>query len=151
MAMQHDKCLVVDVDGTLCPVKPSGASYADLKPYPAMVERLRALHKDGFRIILHSSRNMRTYDGNVGEINAKTLPVLLEWLGRHDIPYDEVHMGKPWAGHTGFYIDDRAIRPDEFLRHELADLEQIVDRGRERMNSADFETTRTDNKGEIKA
>jgi capsule biosynthesis phosphatase len=51
------------------------------------------------------------------------LPVIIEWLDRHKIPYDEIYVGKPWCGFDGFYVDDRAIRPDEFLS---LDSEQIV-------------------------
>ncbi len=68
---------------------------------------------------------MRTYDGNVGEIVAKTVPVLTTWLERWEIPYDELHVGKPWAGHAGFYVDDRAIRPAEFL---ALDPDEVAER-----------------------
>ena len=63
---------------------------------------------------------MRTHDGNIGKINIHTLPLIIEWLDRYNVPYDEVIVGKPWCGHDGFYIDDRAIRPSEFaaLSHD---------------------------------
>ena len=109
------KVLVFDVDGTLCPVKGEGESYAELPPHTAMVARLRAYREEGYYVILQTSRNMRSFDGNVGLLNARTLPELIDWLARHEIPYDEIHVGKPWAGHEGFYIDDRAVRPAEFL------------------------------------
>lgn len=57
---------------------------------------------------------MRTHNNSVGKINAFTLPVIIDWLKKHDVPYDEIHVGKPWCGHDGFYVDDRSIRPDEF-------------------------------------
>lgn len=126
------KALVVDVDGTLCPVKGAGETYADMPPNREMIERLREYRAAGFRIIICSSRNMRTYSGNIGEINKHTLPVLIAWLDRNGVPFDEIHMGKPWAGSTGFYVDDRAIRPDEFLDCDLATLERKVAEGRER-------------------
>jgi capsule biosynthesis phosphatase len=110
-----DKCLVMDVDGTICPIKGPEQSYADLEPDREMVARLRWYREQGYYLILQTSRNMRSYEGNVGLINARTLPALVEWLQRHEIPYDEIHVGKPWAGRTGFYVDDRAIRPAEFL------------------------------------
>jgi len=58
---------------------------------------------------------MNTYSGNVGQIVKNTGKVLFEWLEKHDIPYDEIHFGKPWCGVNGFYIDDKAVRPKEFL------------------------------------
>ena len=68
---------------------------------------------------------MKTYSGNIGQINVKTLPTIIKWLDQHDVPYDEVVVGKPWCGSDGFYIDDRAIRPNEFANlsyNEIRDL-----------------------------
>ena len=32
--------------------------------------------KKGFDIVIHTSRNMRTYNGNIGYINLNTIPVI---------------------------------------------------------------------------
>ena len=50
---------------------------------------------------------------------------MLEWLDKWEIPYDEIIYGKPWPGHHGFYVDDRAVRPDEFLSHDFDELMEI--------------------------
>ena len=110
-----EKCIVMDIDGTLCRDMATDEVYEDLKPNEAIVGRLREYGQNGFYIILYTSRNMRTFGGNIGRINACTAKFTLAWLDRHAIPYDEIHFGKPWAGHGGFYVDDRSIRPDEFL------------------------------------
>lgn len=106
--------LIIDVDGTLCPIKQDGENYLDLVPFPAMVDKLREYRDLGFRIALNTSRNMRTFEGNLGRINAVTAPQMVEWLNRWEIPYDELYFGKPWPGKHGFYVDDRTVRPDEF-------------------------------------
>ena len=118
--------LVVDIDGTLCPIKGPNERYEDLLPHKPMVDQLRAYRARGFNIILQTSRNMRTFDGNLGRINAETAPVLLAWLKRHEIPFDEIHFGKPWPGRGGFYVDDRAVRPDEFLGKPYEELMRLV-------------------------
>ena len=69
---------------------------------------------------------MRTYAGNLGKINAVTVPGIIEWLDRNDIPYDEIHVGKPWCENSGFYVDDKAIRPDEFKRLTLEQIYELV-------------------------
>ena len=104
--------LVVDLDGTLA-LSDRTRSYADLDPDQDLVQVLRDYRTQGYEIVIYTSRNMRTHANNVGRINARTLPVIVEWLNRHDIPHDEIHVGKPWCGETGFYIDDRAVRPSE--------------------------------------
>ena len=127
------KRLVFDLDGTLTHAD-EGTDYSKLSPNKAMVERLRDYHAQGFTIIIATARNMRTHGNSVGLINAKTLPVIIQWLADHDIPYDEIHVGKPWCGHDGFYVDDKAIRPSEFrdlsydeIRALLAREEQAVE------------------------
>jgi capsule biosynthesis phosphatase len=93
-----------------------------------VVERMRWYRAQGFHIALQTSRQMRTFQGNVGLINARMLPELVAWLDRHDIPYDEIHVGKPWAGREGFYVDDRAVRPAEFLRLSPEEIAALLAR-----------------------
>ena len=124
--IRDNRCIVMDVDGTLCPIKKPGQHYLDLVPEESVIERLREYRAAGFYIILCTSRNMRTYEGNVGLINANTAKLLFTWLDLHNIPYDEVHFGKPWAGHGGFYVDDKAIRPDEFAKLTYQEVMKLV-------------------------
>lgn len=118
--------LVVDIDGTLCDIKTGNQSYADLVPRPAIMARLREYQAKGYRILLFTSRNMKTHNNNLGLINKHTAPVLLEWLARWDVPYDEILFGKPWPRNKGFYIDDRAVRPDEFLNMSEEEIQKLL-------------------------
>ena len=126
--IHKEKCIVLDVDGTICPIKKDHEQYADLEPFPDMLEKIRAYREEGFYIILLTSRNMNSYDGNIGLINANTAGTMLSWLERHNIPYDEIHYGKPWPGKDGFYVDDKAVRPDEFLALSYNELAKKVSR-----------------------
>lgn len=124
------KRLIIDLDGTLAlPVAATPAApndYAHAVPDLALVARLRQYRVDGYQIVIHTSRNMRTYEGNIGMINVHTLPLILAWLTRHDVPFDEVHVGKPWCGLQGFYVDDRAVRPSEFARCTVAEIDALL-------------------------
>lgn len=108
------KRLVVDLDGTLS-LDASGVPYPERQVNAELAQRLREYKAQGFEIAIFTARNMRTYAGSVGHINAVTLPIVIDWLKRNDVPFDEVHVGKPWCGNDGFYVDDKAIRPSEFL------------------------------------
>jgi capsule biosynthesis phosphatase len=119
------KVIVIDLDGTLTHDEPE-LDYADRRPRLDVIQRLREYRADGFRIAVHTARNMRTYEGNVGLINVHTLPKVMAWLDRHEVPYDEVIVGKPWCGHDGFYVDDKSIRPDEFVRMSHAEVMALV-------------------------
>lgn len=119
-----------DIDGTLCPIKKKEEEYIDLVPYQEMVDKLREYKEGGARIVLFTSRNMNSYGGNIGLINANTAKVLLKWLDKWEIPYDEIIYGKPWPGHKGFYVDDRTVRPDEFLKYSVDELDEICKNSR---------------------
>lgn len=119
------KRIIMDLDGTLA-LKEPDQSYAAAQPNKPVVDALRRYKADGFEIVIHTSRNMRTYDGNIGKINVETLPGVLDWLHRYNIPFDEVVVGKPWCGFDGFYVDDKAVRPDEFARMSYGELRKLT-------------------------
>lgn len=127
------KKLIVDLDHTLS-ITIDG-DYVNSKPISPMIETLVKYKELGFEIVINSSRNMRTYKNNVGKINVHTLPNIVEWLNKHEIPYDEVHIGKPWCGFEGFYIDDKSIRPSEFLNHSYDEIEELLRKEKEAMDS----------------
>ena len=123
--MFKDYGFVFDIDGTICPIKKKDEKYEDLVPYQNVVEKMSYYHDNGAKITLLTSRNMNSYNGNIGVINKKTARILLDWLEKWDIPYDEIVYGKPWPGHKGFYVDDRTVRPDEFLTNTVEELDEI--------------------------
>ncbi len=122
--------LIFDIDGTICPIKKSDEEYKDLVPYENIVNKIRYYHEKGVRIILFTSRNMKTYNGNIGLINKNTAVVLNAWLEKWNIPYDEIIYGKPWPGHFGFYVDDRSVRPNEFLKFSFEELNDLCTNSR---------------------
>jgi capsule biosynthesis phosphatase len=124
--VQKEKCIVIDLDCTLCARKGPGERYEDLAPNQPVLKRLLEYREKGFYIIVATSRNMQTYDGNVGKIMANTAKVALDWLERHAVPFDELHVGKPWQGRGGFYVDDKAVRPDEFVEKSYDEVLRIV-------------------------
>lgn len=107
------KNLIIDLDGTLT-IDEESVPYIDKAPNTKIIEQLQAYKAAGFSIVIYTSRNMRTFGGDIEQIRAQTLPQILAWLQKHDVPYDDVVIGKPWCGFDGFYVDDKAIRPSEF-------------------------------------
>ena len=118
------KRLIVDLDNTITLTE--DGDYKNAKPIASVIEKLKEYKAQGFEIIISSSRNMRTYEGNVGKINVNTLPIIIDWLERHNVPYDEIYVGKPWCGHDGFYVDDRAVRPDEFALMSYDEIRKLT-------------------------
>jgi len=99
--------ICIDLDGVVAGFKNDGQTYADVQPIPGAIEKLKGLRASGHRIILNTARHMKTCNGNVGMVVARVGHITLEWLRVHDVPYDEIYFGKPWAD---IYIDDNAYR-----------------------------------------
>lgn len=127
------KKLVVDMDDTIT-VTEKG-DYVNSKPIEETIRLLREYRDKGFKIVIHSSRQMRTYEGQVGKINVHTLPNIINWLNKYDVPFDEIIVGKPWCGFTGFYIDDKSIRPSEFHKMTLEEIDEMLAKEKEYIKS----------------
>ena len=127
------KRLIVDLDDTVS-ITIKG-DYINSSPIPEIIEKLKQYKEEGFEIVINSSRNMRTYESNLGKINIYTLPNIIDWLRKHDVPFDEVYVGKPWCGFDGFYIDDKSIRPSEFIKYSYDEIQEILKLEKEKIKS----------------
>jgi capsule biosynthesis phosphatase len=99
--------ICIDVDGVLCELRRPEQSYADVQPLPGATEKMNSLKQAGHYIILNTARHMATCNSNVGLVIARQGKTLIDWLAKHNIPYDELWFGKP---HADVYLDDNAHR-----------------------------------------
>lgn len=111
--------LVVDIDDTITIEEP-GTPYPQKRPHKNLINKLWEYKNRGYEIILLSSRRMATCQNDEAKVIKKTGMVTLKWLQDNNVPFDGIRFGKPYA-QNGFYIDDKTIRPSEFL--ELSDQE----------------------------
>ena len=100
-----------DLDNTLCENKKDGEKYEDVLPKPGAIQYLNELRNNGHYIVIFTARNMLTHNNNLGKIIANQAPIVIDWLKKYNIPYDELLFGKPLAD---YYIDDKAIRFTDF-------------------------------------
>ena len=118
------KKIIIDLDDTICTT--SNGDYKNSKPKFDVIKKMQEYKNKGFNIVIYTSRNMRTHKGNIGLINANTLPIILTWLKKNNVPFDEVIVGKPWPSFGGFYVDDKAIRPDEFINLNYQQIKSLI-------------------------
>ena len=96
-----------DLDGVICELRGEGQDYSELSPIPGAAENIKKLRAAGHYIILHTARHMKSTDANLGKVIARKGLVTLEWLENHQIEFDELYFGKPYAD---IYIDDNALK-----------------------------------------
>tara|TARA_B100001248_G_scaffold174849_1_gene132633 strand:- start:934 stop:1311 length:378 start_codon:yes stop_codon:yes gene_type:complete len=121
--MNNNK-IIIDLDDTICSTK--NGDYENSIPKEKVIKKIKEYKNLGFEIIIYTSRNMRTYKGNVDLIKANTLPIIIKWLKKFDVPYDQIIVGKPWPSFGGFYVDDKAIRPNEFINLTYSEIQNIT-------------------------
>jgi capsule biosynthesis phosphatase len=108
------KVLVFDIDDTLT-IDNSSKDYRTKEPRTEVIKKLQEYKQKGYKIILHTARRMKTYSNDEAKVVANISQITLDWLNHHQVPYDGIKFGKPHA-ENGFYVDDKTIRPDEFLK-----------------------------------
>ena len=108
------KRVVFDLDETIC--RHTNRDYANAAPVWLTIERMRQLRErfPECEIIIHTARGMKSCGGDAARADAKNRAVTEEWLERHNVPYDILVFGKPFAD---AYIDDKAITLEEWQQY----------------------------------
>lgn len=98
--------LCIDLDGTICETKRQDQDYADVVPLPGAIEAMKDFKARGYYVVIHTARNMRTYNSNVGAVIRNQAKTVIDWLDKYEVPYDELLFGKP---HVDYFIDDKGL------------------------------------------
>jgi len=110
------KIYCFDLDHTLCiPDTSSDDSkikYVKAEPISEIISLVNKLHSSGNKIIIHTSRRMLTHNGNISNVIEDVGEITENWLEYHNVLYDELIFGKPYAD---FYVDDKAINVSEYM------------------------------------
>lgn len=137
-----------DLDNTLVSFPQVPNDYTTVLPLQNNIDYLRFLKSKGAYIIIYTARRMKTHKGNVGAIVADIGKITIDTLERFEIPYDELHFGKP---HADFYVDDLAVNAFSSLDKEIGFYKtQTEPRSFNQVEfTEDFVLKKTPNLGEI--
>ncbi|KUJ08724.1 nucleotide-diphospho-sugar transferase [Mollisia scopiformis] len=113
-----------DLDMTLVGVPAVAGDYTTCPPIWKNIKLVQQLHKAGHYIIIQTARRMRTHSGNVGAILKDVGMLTFDQLAKYQIPYDDLHFGKPWAD---VYIDDLAVNANLDTEREIGWLLDSTD------------------------
>lgn len=106
--------IVIDLDNTIT-IEDAAVDYNNKTLNSEVKNAINNAIKAGLEITIFSSRNMKTYQGDLSKIEKFTRPIAEAWLKERDIYYDSLIFGKPWSGKEGFYVDDRNLSIEEFI------------------------------------
>ena len=105
---------VFDIDDTICNNK--NRDYINAEPIKEVINKINYLHKNVATIRLYTSRGMVSCNGDINKIIAKNKDILLNWLYRHNVKFDELIFGKPLGD---LYVDDKAMNVEDFKKQDF--------------------------------
>ena len=115
------KSIVIDLDHTICipnlDMPDTYHRYAKAKPVKEIIDKMKDLKYNGFKIVIATSRRMVTNSVDINKIIEDVGQVTTDWLKEHDVPYDELIWGKPYS--STYYVDDKAMTPSSFLEWDI--------------------------------
>lgn len=106
--------IVVDIDDTLC-IGTEGKDYANAVPIVKTIAMVNRYHDAGYHVTIFTARGMHRFSGDAAACDRAFRGMTEAWLDRHGVRYDVLLFGKPSAD---LYLDDKAIRPDEFAARD---------------------------------
>lgn len=113
-----NKSIVFDLDDTICFPNHSETKtyekYGLAKPNLKVISMMRGLHDNKYYIIICSARRMVTHSGDINKIVTDIGQVTIDWLAKHDVPYNELKFGKPYS--NTWYVDDKAMNLTSFYK-----------------------------------
>lgn len=109
--------IVVDVDDTIS--THTNRDYPNAIPDQRMITKLNAMYNEGWDIVYYTARGQVSCKGDIDLIEERNRTVLETWMKRNNVLYTKIVFGKPMGF---YYIDDKAMRPDEFLNSSFENL-----------------------------
>ena len=108
------KRIIVDVDETLCVVE--NRDFINAKPIEEVINKVNEYYEKGYEVVISTARGQNSCK-TPEEMQNKYFKVTKEWLDKAGVKYHSLEIG--YKKNADMYIDDKAIRPDEFIKKKV--------------------------------
>jgi len=113
----YDKRIVCDLDDTISFTV--NRDWEGAIPDNLVIKKLNQFYDLGWEILILTARGQLSCGGDYTKADKKYRPQIEEWLKKHGVKYTELSFNKPLGT---YYIDDKGLRPDEFVSLEHTEL-----------------------------
>ena len=110
----YNKRFVFDIDDTISFT--TNRDWENAKPNQPIIEKINKLYNEGWEIFLLTARGSISAPENADK---KYRSIIETWMKSHNVQYHKLIFGKPLAV---YYVDDKALTPDNFLSLEIEEL-----------------------------
>lgn len=113
----YNKRIVCDLDDTIsfC----NDRNFSNATPNQSVIDKINELFKLGWEVFIVTARGCISCDSRE-DADSKYRPQIETWLKDHGVNYTKLSFQKELAA---YYIDDKALRPDEFVELEIKNLQ----------------------------
>ena len=112
----YHKTIVCDIDDTISFT--TNRDWENAKPNLPLINKLNKLHDEGWSINFYTARGSISFDDR-DDAAYYYRPIIEKWLKKNHVKYNLLSFEKPLAA---YYIDDKAIRPEEFIDLKIETL-----------------------------
>lgn len=109
----YNKSIVCDIDDTISFT--TNRDWAGATPNIPLIQKLNKLYDDGWEINFFTARGTLSCNSRE-EAEARYGPGIIEYFKKHGVKYHKLSFQKPLAQ---YYIDDKAITPEDFIELEI--------------------------------
>jgi len=115
--MAYDKRVIVDFDDTIAIT--TTRDWETAEPIWPTINKINNLHDKGWEIWIVTARGQLSCNGDFQKADKKYRKVIEDWLKKHSVKYHILSFEKRLAS---YYIDDKALRPEEFVDLEIREI-----------------------------
>jgi len=107
--MNHEKRIVCDLDDTISVTL--NRDWENAKPVMPVIKKINELFDTGWEIIILTARGQISCNGDCEKADDKYRKQIETWLKKHKVQYHKLSFNKILGA---YYIDDKALNPEEF-------------------------------------
>jgi capsule biosynthesis phosphatase len=115
--MAYDKRIIVDFDDTIATT--TTRDWDKAIPHWDVINRMNNLYDKGWEVWIVTARGQLSCNGDWEKADKKYRKIIEEWLANHSVKYHKLKFEKYLAS---YYIDDKALTPEEFVDLEIREI-----------------------------
>lgn len=115
--MGYDKRLIVDYDDTISIT--TTRDWENAEPIWPVINKMNSLYEKGWEVWIVTARGQLSCKGDWDKADKKYREGIIKWLDKHGVKFHELKFEKYLAS---YYIDDKALLPEDFVDLEFKDI-----------------------------
>ena len=115
--MAYEKRIIVDFDDTIATT--TTRDWDTAIPHWDVINKMNNLYDKGWEVWIVTARGQLSCKGDWAKADKKYRKIIEEWLANHSVKYHKLKFEKYLAS---YYIDDKAMLPEEFVDLEIREI-----------------------------